>query len=56
MEFDDLRQFMNAQPPTTSIAVGYMGFGTVDVVQPFTKDHSRAAMALRLPMGVGAGL
>jgi hypothetical protein len=56
MQFDDLRQFMNAQPPTTSIALGYIRFGTVDVVQTFTKDHSQAAKALRLPMGVGAGI
>jgi hypothetical protein len=56
MQFDDLRQFMNAQPPTTSIAVGYIGFGMVDVVQTFTKNHSQAGKALRLPMGVGSGI
>jgi hypothetical protein len=56
MQFDDLRQFMNAQPPATSIALGYIRFGTVDVVQTFTKDHSQAAKALRIPMDVGAGI
>ena len=56
MQFDDLRQFMNAQPPTTLIALGYIGFGTVEVAQTFTKDHYQAAKALRLPMGVGAGI
>jgi hypothetical protein len=55
-QFDGLRQFLNAQPPTTSIAVGYIGFGMVDVIQTFTKNHSQAAKALRLPMGVGGGM
>jgi hypothetical protein len=48
---DELRQFINSQPATTAIAVGYMRNGTVDIVQNFTVDHSRAAKALRLPFG-----
>jgi len=55
LQYDDLRQFMDAQPATTAIAVGYIRFGTVEVVQKLTKDHSQAGKALRLPMGVGAG-
>jgi hypothetical protein len=51
MQFDDIRQFMANQPPTTVIAVGYMRHGTVDTVQNFTKDHAAAAKALRLPLG-----
>jgi hypothetical protein len=51
MQFDDIRQFMANQPPTTAIAVGYMRNGTVDTVQNFTKDHAAAAKALRLPLG-----
>src|ERR1700743_2154075 len=31
--FEEIRHFMNAQPPTTSIAVGYIRNGTVQTVQ-----------------------
>jgi hypothetical protein len=54
-QFGDIRHFMNAQPPTTAIAVGYMQNGTVRMVQNFTKDHSAAGKALRIPLGSGAG-
>ena len=49
-QFDDLRSFINAQPPTTSVGVGYMRNGTVQIAQNFTTDHSQAAKALRLPL------
>jgi len=52
LQFDDLRRFMNAQPATTAIAVGYMRYGTVDIVQNLTKDHAQAGKALRLPAGL----
>jgi hypothetical protein len=51
LQYGDLRQFMDAQPPATSIAVGYMRYGTVGTVQNFTKDHALAGKALRLPTG-----
>jgi hypothetical protein len=54
-QFEDIRHFMNALPPTTAIAVGYMDNGTVRLVQNFTKDHSEAGKALRFPLGFGAG-
>ena len=54
-QFDDLRRFMSAQPPTTAIAVGYMENGTVRMVQNFTKDHDAAGKALRIPLGAAAG-
>jgi hypothetical protein len=50
IQLDDLRAFINAQPPTTSVGVGYMRNGTVQIAQNFTTDHSRAAKALRLPI------
>src|SRR6266404_3127308 len=53
-QFEDMRRFMDAQPPTAAIAVGYMQNGTVRVVQNFTKDHSEAGKALRIPFGSGA--
>jgi hypothetical protein len=54
-QFEDMRHFMNAQPPTTAIAVGYMQNGTVRIVQNFTKDHSEVGKALRIPLGAGTG-
>lgn len=54
MQFDDLRQFMNSQPATTTITVGYLRYGTVEIVQNFTKDHDQAGKALRLPLGSGS--
>jgi hypothetical protein len=51
----DLRAFINAQPTTTSVGVGYMRNATVQIAQNFTTDHAAAAKAVRLPMGsVGA--
>jgi len=54
-QFDDLRRFMSAQPTTTAIAVGYLEYGTVRIVQNFTKDHDAAGKALRIPLGAAAG-
>lgn len=50
-QLDELRAFINAQPETTSIGVGYMRNASVQVVQDFTTDHASAADALRLPFG-----
>jgi hypothetical protein len=49
-QFDDLRAFINAQPQTTSVGVGYMRNATVEIVQNFTTEHSQATKALRLPV------
>lgn len=54
-QFEDMRHFMNAQPPATAIAVGYIQNGTVRIVQNFAKDHSQAGKALRMPFGSSAG-
>jgi hypothetical protein len=48
---NDVRDFINAQPPSTVIAVGYMANAAVNVVQNFTSDHALAVKALRLPLG-----
>ena len=54
-QLDDLRAFINAQPSTTSVGVGYMRNATVQIAQNFTTDHAAAAKAVRLPLGnVGA--
>ena len=48
---NDIRDFINAQPASTVIAVGYMSNATVNIVQNFTADHDLAVKALRLPRG-----
>jgi hypothetical protein len=49
---NELKEFINAQPPATVIAIGYMSNGTVNIVQNFTADHDQAVKAIRLPRGV----
>jgi hypothetical protein len=51
LQLDDLRSFIQAQPETTSIGVGYMRNATVDIVRDLTTDHEQVAKALRLPLG-----
>ena len=48
---NDIRDFINAQPASTVIAIGYMANAAVNVVQNFTADHELAVKALRLPRG-----
>jgi hypothetical protein len=48
---NDIRDFINAQPASTVIAIGYMSNAAVNVVQNFTADHELAVKALRLPRG-----
>ena len=48
---NDVRDFINAQPPSTVIAVGYMSNAIVNVIQNFTADHDVAVRAVRLPRG-----
>ena len=50
-QLNDLREFIQSQPAATSIGIGYMRNGNVIVSQELTPDHSRAAKALRLPLG-----
>lgn len=52
-QWNDLRAFVMAQPPTTYIAVAYARNGTAMVAQDFTQDHALAAKALRMPLGSG---
>ena len=49
--FDSLEKFIEEQPETTAIGVGYMRNGTVLALQNLTKDHAAAAKSLRLPLG-----
>lgn len=51
-QLDSIKQFINSQPTTTKIGVAYMQNGIARIAQNPTNDHSAAAKALRLPMGV----
>jgi len=48
-QLDSLRSFINAQPATTAVGVGYMSNATVQIVQNLTTDHAAAARVVRLP-------
>jgi hypothetical protein len=48
---NDIKDFINAQPSSTVIGIGYMSNATVNVVQNFTSDHDLAVKAVRLPRG-----
>jgi hypothetical protein len=50
-QWGDMKQFILAQPPTTSIAVAYASNGTARIAQDFTTNHELAAKALRIPLG-----
>jgi hypothetical protein len=48
---NEIRDFINAQPASTVIAVGYMSNAGVNVAQNFTADHDLAVKAVRIPRG-----
>jgi hypothetical protein len=50
-QLQDIKQFINAQAPTTQFGVAYMQNGIARVVQDLSTDHEAAAKSLRLPMG-----
>jgi hypothetical protein len=50
-QLNDLRQFIQSQPATSSIGIGYMRNGTVQMTQDLTPDHAKSAKGLRLPIG-----
>lgn len=52
-QLSDIRAFIQKQPSTTLIGIGYMRFGMVQMEQSFTQDHAAAAKAMRVPMEVG---
>lgn len=47
----EIRSFIEAQPDTTKIAVGYLAHGSVQFAQNLTADHALAARKLRIPLG-----
>ena len=49
-QLGDLRQFIENQPAGTSIGIGYMRNGSVQIAQDMTADHQKAAKSVRLPL------
>lgn len=50
-QWNDLKEFFNAQPKTTYISVSYARNGSAEVAQDFTNNHELDAKALRIPIG-----
>lgn len=55
LHYDDLRAFINSQPASTLVGVGYMRNATVQIAQDLTANHELAAQALRMPLGNRGG-
>ncbi len=51
-QIEDIKKFINDQPPSTAVGVAYMQNGIAKVEQNPTTDHALAAKAIRLPMGM----
>lgn len=49
--FEQLRRFVSRQAPSTAVGVAYMFNSEARIVQALTKDHARAAQALRASSG-----
>jgi len=52
LQFDDVRNFINAQPSSALIGIAYMQNGIARVAQDLTGDRALAGKALRLPLGI----
>lgn len=50
-QWDYLKEFIMAQPPSTSIALGYLQNNTTMIAQDFTQNKEAVTKAIRLPMG-----
>jgi hypothetical protein len=50
-QMGDLKNFINAQPPTTAVGIFYASNGTVQALSQFTTDHAAAANSIRLTIG-----
>ena len=48
---NDLREFINVQPATTQVGIGYMSNATFQIAQNFNADHALSSKAVRLPRG-----
>jgi hypothetical protein len=51
-QLNDIRNFIEALPAATEIAVGYMQNGRANIAQSFTNNHEAAASAVWAPMSM----
>ena len=54
LQYSSINKFIEEQPATTAIGVGYMRNGSVFVAQNLTTEHALVEKSLRLPLGSGA--
>ena len=52
LQLSDIRRFIEQQPATSAIGIGYLRNGTVEIRQTPTSDHAKAAAALRIPLSL----
>jgi hypothetical protein len=55
LQFKSIEKFIDEQPASTSIGIGYMRNGMVVTAQALTPDRDLAKKALRLPLGATVG-
>lgn len=55
LHFRSISDFIQEQPASTAIGIGYMRNGMVVEAQGLTKDRALAEKALRLPLGASVG-
>lgn len=55
LQFSSIKNFIQQQPASTAIAVGYMRNGAVFTAQNLTTDRTLVEKSLRLPFGPGVG-
>jgi len=55
LQFKSIEKFIDQQPATTAVGIGYMRNGMVATAQELTPDHALAEKALRLPIGAAVG-
>jgi hypothetical protein len=53
-QWNDLKEFIMAQPATTHVAVGFIRDNATQIAQDFTTDHELAAKGFRIPLGAAA--
>ncbi|HTZ72551.1 MAG TPA: hypothetical protein VMB47_01405 [Candidatus Aquilonibacter sp.] len=51
IQLNDIRAFINSQPPTTAVGVFYARNGTVQVASQFSTNHDAVAKSVRIPLG-----
>jgi hypothetical protein len=55
LQFTTIKNFVDEQPASTAIGVGYMRNGAVFTAQNLTTDRALVEKSLRLPIGASAG-